>query len=340
MIICGLVLAVCLWLLLHRKAEAPVTGTTVLPAVAVVVTNQNPATVPKAAVSAPVPSVPAPIAIAPATSTPATNAASAVNPTVAEMWQKPIDFYGKVVDENTNPVAGASIAFRWDDLTAKDWTRTATTASDAAGLFSMHGGRGATLTVSVSKAGYYTSHQDIGSFHYAVPNDNQTYSPDQWNPAIFHLWKKGQRESLISLKNNYRIPRDGTPVSIDLATGATASSENGNFVVRCWTQDAGKRSGEKYDWRCVVSIPAGGAVTNNEEFAFQAPAEGYAPSIEIAMPADRPDWKSDVDVNFFYRLADGRYGRMTFSMIAGGQHFCMIDSVLNPSGSRNLEPAQ
>jgi hypothetical protein len=31
---------------------------------------------------------------------------------------------------------------------------------------------------------------------------------------------------------------------------------------------------------------------------------------------------------------------MIFSMIAGGHHFCMINSVLNPSGSRNLEPAQ
>ena len=110
--------------------------------------------------------------------------------------------------------------------------------------------------------------------------------------------------------------------------------------MRCWTQDAGKRSGEKYDWRCVVSIPGGGAVTNNAEFAFEAPEQGYTPSLEIAMPAARADWQDDVDVKFYYRLADGRYGKMTFSMIAGGQHFCMIDSVLNPFGSRNLEPTQ
>jgi hypothetical protein len=58
------------------------------------------------------------------------------------------------------------------------------------------------------------------------------------------------------------------------------------------------------------------------------------------MPANKPDWKDDVDLKFYYRLADGRYGRMTFSMIAGGQHFFMIDSLPNPSGSRNLEPAK
>jgi hypothetical protein len=48
---------------------------------------------------------------------------------------------------------------------------------------------------------------------------------------------------------------------------------------------------------------------------------------------------TETTTNLPMQVADGRYGRMTFSMIAGGQHFCMIDSVLNPSGSRNLEPS-
>jgi hypothetical protein len=152
--------------------------------------------------------------------------------------------------------------------------------------------------------------------------------------------KKGTTVPLVSLKQNYRIPRDGTPISIDLTTGATTTGKNGNLVVQCWTDDQGKRSGEKYNWRCIVTIPGGGIVPTDEEFAFQAPDSGYISSTEIVMPVDHPDWKSDVDLKFYYRLADARYGKMTFSMIAGGQHFCMINSALNPSGSRNLEPAQ
>jgi len=81
-------------------------------------------------------------------------------------------------------------------------------------------------------------------------------------------------------------------------------------------------------------------VLTDEEFAFLAPESGYKPTAEINMPAGAQGWKDDVDLKFYYRLADGRYGRMTFSMIAGGQHFCMIDSVLNPTGSRNLEPME
>jgi hypothetical protein len=69
-----------------------------------------------------------------------------------------------------------------------------------------------------------------------------------------------------------------------------------------------------------------------------APENGYIPTNEIAMPVDDPNWKSDVDVRFYYLLADGHYGRMKFSMVAGGDHFCLIESYLNPTGSRNLEP--
>jgi hypothetical protein len=89
---------------------------------------------------------------------------------------------------------------------------------------------------------------------------------------------------------------------------------------------------------CIVTIPGGGLVPEDEEFPFLAPDTGYQPSAEINMPADQNGWQNDVDLNFYYQLADGNYGRMTFSMIAGGQHFFMINSVLNPSGSQNLEP--
>ena len=113
-------------------------------------------------------------------------------------------------------------------------------------------------------------------------------------------------EPLVSLKRNYSIPRDGTPVSVNLDTGATAPGGRGNLVVRCWTE-RGKRSGEKYDWHCRVTLPDGGIVLADEEFPFVAPEAGYKPSAEINMPADRADWTSDVDLRFFFRLADGRY---------------------------------
>jgi hypothetical protein len=272
----------------------------------------------------------------PAVSLDATNAMNAYEQAVLAEWQAPIEFYGKVVDESSNAVAGASVRFSWTDMTAEDGASTSATNSDTAGLFSLQGKRGRSLTVWVSQDGYFSSGGGQQTFLYA--SFDAKFNPDPWSPVIFSLRKKGQAEPLVALKRNYGIPRDGTPFAIDLVSGQAAKGENGNLVVQCWTEDQGKARGQKYDWRCRVTIPGGGIVTTSDEFAFLAPESSYQQTAEITMPADRPDWKSDVDLKFFYRLADGRYGRMTFSMIAGGQHFCMIDSFLNPSGSRNLEP--
>ena len=276
----------------------------------------------------------------PPSATPLAKALAITNPIAARQlaqWQAPIEFYGKVVDENSNAVAGAKVDFHWVEIPAEDGNRTTNTQSDTKGLFSLHGQLGPHLSVSVSKDGYYASHYWQRGFNYSLGPDIIT--PDPRNPIVFSLRKKGTPESLVALNCSYRIPRNGTPVGIDLTTGKAVTGGSGNFVVQCWTDDQGKRSGQRYDWHCLVTIPSGGLVLSDEEFAFLAPENGYALTNEIVMPADRPDWRNDVDLKFFYRLANGRYGRMTFSMIAGGDHFCMIDSVLNPSGSRNLEPA-
>ncbi|HEY1717386.1 MAG TPA: carboxypeptidase-like regulatory domain-containing protein [Verrucomicrobiae bacterium] len=253
-------------------------------------------------------------------------------------WQAPIDFYGQVVDENTNPVEGASVQFEWDESPTVDVPKTASRKSDVTGLFSLEGERGRVLNVLISKEGYYSSRKDKTSYMYAL-TDNK-FSPSALNPVIFHLLKKGTGENLIAVKQNYRVPRDGTPLGIDLTTGKAITGGTGNLVVQCWTNDQGKRSGQKYDWHCLITIPGGGLVLSDEEFPFSAPENGYISTNEIVMPADFPHWKNDVDLKFYYQLPNGNYGRMTFSMIAGGQHFCMIDSVLNPTDSRNLEPVQ
>jgi hypothetical protein len=251
-------------------------------------------------------------------------------------WQAPIEFFGKVVDENGNPVSGASVNFHWVEFPDENGNRSTNTESDAEGLFSLRGVCGPILTVLVSKEGYYPRR---GGAHYG-PLAAESFSPDPKDPVVFVLRKKGTPEPLVAINRSYQIPRGGTPVSINLETGNAMTGRSGHLVVQCWTEDSGKRSGEKYDWRCLITIPGGGLALTEEEFPFLAPENGYVPTTEIVMPAARPDWKSDVELKFYYRLADGRFGRMTFSMIAGGDHFCMIESFLNPTGSRNLEPKE
>src|ERR1700733_12338741 len=175
-------------------------------------------------------------------------------------WQTPIEFYGKVVDESNNPVAGASVQFNWTETPkgALDGPGKITTAqSDADGLFALNGARGPSLSVSVSKEEYYSFHSDPWAFSYA---GSDRFLPDRLNPVIFHLRKKRSGDDLIAVKQNYRISRDGTPLKIDLTSGKMATGGNGDFIVQCWTEDPGKRAGQKYDWHCLVTIPDGGLI--------------------------------------------------------------------------------
>lgn len=253
-------------------------------------------------------------------------------------WKQPIDFYGKVVDENNVPVASANVDYTWSTILSETGTSTRHSTADAAGMFFIHEtGKG--IGITVSKEGYYTTQSErLRNYEYANPAIG-LHIPDPNNPIVFHLRKKGETEPLVVLKRNYRIPKDGTSVGIDLATGKKVAAEQESIKIECWTSaERNRENGNRYDWKCVLSVPGGGLTDSTNEFDFTAPTEGYRALDEINMPQTLAErWSSDVARSYILKLGNGDYAYLKFRMIAGGDHFCIIESHLNPSGSRNLE---
>jgi hypothetical protein len=257
-------------------------------------------------------------------------------------WRTPIEFYGKVVDENDHPVVGAQVNFGCNDLSS-DGTSYYTAQSDGQGMFSITGIKGKLLTARVSKEGYYSSKRDNDSFYYA--GQNQNFVPDARNPVVFHLRTKGNAEPLLTWAQSgprpaisFAVARDGTPMGISFQAARRVNPSEADLVVRCWTDDQGKPRGQKYDWRCQLTIPGGGLQELTEEFPFLAPETGYQASVEIDMPASLgKDWLDDLTRHYYVKLRNGTYGRLKFGMVAGGDHFCLVEPYVNPSGSRNLE---
>ena len=256
-------------------------------------------------------------------------------------WRAPINFFGKVIDESNNPVADANVHFIWTDLSLTGNSERATT-SDGYGIFSLQNTTGKNLIVTVSKSDYYEYVPSGLAFNYA--GENQNFIPDQNNPVIFRLKKKGEIEPLIHIQatmgglKDFVIPKDGTPIEVSLSTGNKTPAGQGDVIVRCWTDSQGKLPGQKYDWKCEVSIPGGGLQPATNVFNFEAPTEGYQASEKIEMSATRDKtWGNSFKGKYFLKLRNGNYARMSFEMIAAGGHFFSIESFLNPSGSRNLE---
>jgi hypothetical protein len=253
-------------------------------------------------------------------------------------WKQPINFFGKILDEKEQPVSFANAHLEWNSLNvSNDVVRAETNINtDAQGNFSLRGAVGKRLFIDVSKDGYYPQPGNPLAFEYAVPYEG-LFTPDPSVPVVFHLRKKGEAEPLIRVKKDYRIPKNGTPVVINLANGA-ASSRSENIVVECWTSEPSGDTEGRYDWKCQVSVPGGGLTERTNELDFEAPADNYRSSEEIGMPSSLgSQWSNDVAKQYFAKLGDGRFARFRLRIIAGGDHFCKIESLLNPTGSRNLE---
>lgn len=247
----------------------------------------------------------------------------------------PIEFYGKVVDQNGDPVPHARVGYGLADRFNASGSDGHTYA-DEAGNIHITGVKGAEIGVSASKEGYYKIHNVSNQrFAYGRGPDSTTKPPPRKdNPAIFVLHKMGKAEPLVRAEQSARIPKDGTPVTVDLATGRV--SPNGNLRVEAWT--APPEGTRRFTWRCRLTVPGGGLVERKGQFDFEAPQDGYEESVELGMRQDAEQWTSDQQRDYFVKLPDGRFARINFRMIAGGNHYFVMESFLNPKpGSRNLE---
>lgn len=251
------------------------------------------------------------------------------------LFSYPINFYGKVIDEHGNPVEGAQVRFSAPSyfLNIQQGSQDGP-ASGPDGRFSITGKTGAGIQVSVSHPKYYSTDRSHGQFTYF---ENTEQNPSESSPAVFVLRKKGDAEPLVKDKQVLRnVPKSGQPVRVGLSSKSAA-----DLTIQAWTspRPAEAANNAPFDWKVRVEVPGGGLVAYEDAYQFEAPAEGYAPSVEFAMPAGGVDgkWRDRFDETFFVKLANGNYARMRFQMIAGGSHFAVVESYYNPSGSRNLE---
>lgn len=154
----------------------------------------------------------------------------------------------------------------------------------------------------------------------------------------FRLKQKGVAEPLVHIKKAFRISKDGTRVYVDLLQGRISNADQGHAKVECWTFDHERDSAKRHDWKCRISVSRGGLLESTNDFDFVAPTAEYRPTELIEMPKTlEKEWKSEARRGFYVKLGTGTYGRMSFTMIAGGDHFFEIESFVNPTGSRNLE---
>ena len=254
--------------------------------------------------------------------------------TVAEKWRKPIEFYGKVIDQHDQPVPGVQVHFVWTDTSANG-SSEANQSTDAQGSFALSGTTGRLLQVWLSKDGYYVPKTNQNNFDYATG-----YMADPNSPVIFRLVKKGEGADLITSQHGMSSTLDfsvstpdGSPVRVDFFNRKTG--RDGQMEVS-QNKPAYGQWQTATGWSYRLAIPDGGFVATSNEFPFEAPASGYQPVVEFKFQKGEPGWTERINKTFYIVFGNPRkYGRIHVetTMTTG----TILEYAVNPNGSRNLE---
>lgn len=247
----------------------------------------------------------------------------------------PFDFYGRVIDQDSNALAG--VKFK---LAVRHWSTTTLGAihiereTDADGRFDIHGETGDAFDVeSMGKEGYES---EPGQHTFGAMGGSFE------SPVVFKMWSANAHEQLITGGKSFHIQPDGKPYVIDLTKGTIAESGDGDLKV--WIKYATQVvRGQTYDWSCEIAPVGGGLLEESDLNAsmYVAPTEGYAPAFQLQQQIKGGQSGSIGTRRFYVKLKNGQeYGRITVEMDAPYNDEVpgrvRVSYALNPSGSRIL----
>ncbi len=259
--------------------------------------------------------------------------------------------HGKVVDEFGHPVPNAEIVCKPNNDPWINSLRRIVIRSDADGRFFLREANAASLSVSASAAGYYTSKASSGGYSFtdlplSMPENlrkralPKTQSSSE-NPVILTLRKMGSREPLLERR------RSG--VLQDTQTYLIGTTENHQIYIKYWLDTAVKRmhinGWPVHDWGVEISVKNGEIVStakpdSSNPASFMAPLDGYQAKIEQTFDSSMDDTKQKRGIlgDFFVRFKDGTFARLELDLQSSPTRpWGIVASLYNPSGSRSTE---
>ena len=266
-------------------------------------------------------------------------------------YRTAIEFYGRVEDQDGEPVAGATVKLCPFDSTGEDSRSKTTVQSDAGGKFSVKGLKGLALGVQVTKEGYLTM-PDLGfekpassrRIEYRLDGSGGQRFKDAAHPTIFTLHKVGPVEPLVYVaEKRWKLAVDGTSRKIALDTEDGTGNHQIDFR---FTSDRNKLPNDndsvykRFAWKFEASIPGGGFSKIGSDYEFEAPDAGYQEriSIEFAANLTKEQWKRTAYGRFFVKFRDGSYGRIRIGIDGASDRrpLSMTTWLGMKAGSRNL----
>lgn len=254
-----------------------------------------------------------------------------------EEKNRPLDFYGRVVDQDGRSLHGVQINMRlrhWNTVYLGS-SIAVNLKTDDDGLFHATDAMGDVFDIeSIIKEGYELE-----------PNTRRGYSAkggSETEPVLFKMWRSDIKEVLISGSKSFRVVPDGRAYYMNLHDGTINEAGEGDIKASIKYATEVIR-GQAYDWSAQITVPHGGLLeeTNTNSSMYVAPTTGYASEFRLDQQILGGQHGSIGTRRFFLKLKNGeQYGRMEIQMNAPYNSQVpgriRIIYAINPSGARIL----
>jgi len=274
---------------------------------------------------------------------------------------KPIDFYGRFVDQYNDPVPDAHLRFIFSvSQYGGGWLNyTVYTKTDSDGRFHLSG----------AKAHYFTLHgfEKLGYIGRKLGSNsrerNNKPATSYANPEVFSAWKYNVEELELEdelIKSWYvartedrkNIVPDGSLYTADIIAGEDSlnfrKGSDGDIVIQIlgmWERDKNKNfvsfSSIGFEYNIEFKNGSGIAEIDNKVYPYVAPKEGYINTISSKGKKSDDDWH---EVNrktkrYFLRTPSGHYGLLRFSIdpvFRVDEAGLSFRAIINTSGETSL----
>ena len=265
-----------------------------------------------------------------------------------EAGNVPINFWGKIVDQDEAPLQGVRIGYAYSIYHGNDQgvpsiereTRKGETVSGGDGSFAITELSGHDLTIeSLTKPGYLHRGRLQLAYDFGGNMPTKRFKPQRARPVRLAMIQVSATEPLLHVKGGLRVSGDGTIGRWSLWTGEP--DNNGELAVSLKREPAiMARSGQLMEWSADLRVIGGEIVEAPwEEEVHRAPESGYSTTVPYPQG---PQEEGAGCCSFYLRTSDGKYGRIQVELYPdddGPTARCFITGDMNPrAGSRTLEP--
>jgi hypothetical protein len=198
--------------------------------------------------------------------------------TLATLNDEPIEFYGKLQDQFTNPVANASINVSVSiNNGIESGSKKGIVISDSNGFFQVSGYHGERLGLMPQKAGYALGTTSFPSSYSRL--EPGYFVPDSNNPVVIRMWKVQGPEPLISINKTFKLHYTSAPICFDLLKG-TNVSEGGDLRFTVIRPQGEISERHPQIWSVKLEAVDGGLMDSSgtERTTYFAPENGYNPA--------------------------------------------------------------